>query len=760
MIVTWLTYGTRVAALSIETANIKDVDIEPDSPPAPLPKAAGNSAADPAILSYERTATNQNSTRASKPTTPTTIDPIKLSASIPVTLTGTKPSHDAAKGFKKVHEKEDEIAQIDAPMQRQEQAAGDRYQTKKHAEREKVLADRARREAEETKEARFKTVAESKKQYLAKELTEEIVEASATLTEPFTELTLKDVLSNDELQDQEETIPDKSATRRRRKRRATKPNDMQQPIDQPSKSVQTPQQASGWGEPPFLHEAPTTKKLHPHDAPNHRAGPKLQRARRGRQRYQPEEHNGWATEEVTDIQEMGDFDFQGNLSKFDKRGVFEKLRQDDTTADEARLVTLNRLPARPGTHGGKHLHYTENVLDSPKQNGHANWSNKDEESEVSELNDFSSGRISTRRAISQSSLHKPPSRKNSAMTPHDQTSSSSFQHRYSSQEHHLPSPRIKGTNSSSRTARAETSLPAKPSFQMTTSGAPCPCVTPLQMLELEQLATTKMGLSDDMMIENAAQCIAQLCCKIAATTGGGDRVLVLAGNTKTGARAIAAARQLHNHASRVLLLVLGLEREEDNLLEIVKRQLHIYRNAGGKLLSTERLTTTAATATSTTTTTGKEGEPSAAANNTTTDLVVDALLGMHLAFEDLRTADRNAYFEIATWVNRSKASAPVLAIDVPSGLDAATGASPKENPNLLIQPTAGVLALGAPKTGLLAFVAFVAQTMKMAVWVADIGICGLCWGMLGTGKGKMGVEWGREWVAEIELLGGGVEGLA
>ncbi|KAL8636168.1 MAG: hypothetical protein Q9228_006407, partial [Teloschistes exilis] len=561
-------YGTRVAALSIETANIKDVDIEPDSPPAPLPKAAGNSTADPAILSYERTATNQNLARAYKPATPTTVDPIKLSASIPATLTGTKPSHDAAKGFKKEHEKDDEIARIDAPMQRQEQAAEDRYQTKKHAEREKLLADRARREAEKTKEARFKSVAESKKQYLAKELTEEIVEASATLTEPFTELTLKDVLSNDELQDQEETIPDKSATRRRRKRRATKPNDMQQPIDQPSKSVQTPQQASGWGEPPFLHKAPTTKKLHPHDAPNHRADPKLQRARRGRQRYQPEEHNGWATEEVTDIQEMGDFDFQGNLSKFDKRSVFEKLRQDDTTADEARLVTLNRLPARPGTHGGKHLHYTENVLDSPKQNGHANWSYKEEESEVSDLNDFSSGRISTRRAISQSSLHKPPSRKNSAMTPHDQTSSSSFQRRYSSQEHHLPSPRIKGTNSSSRTVKAEPSLPAKPSFQMATSGAPCPCVTPLQMLELEQLATTKMGLSDDMMIENAAQCIAQLCCKIATTTRGGDRVLVLAGNTKTGARAIAAARQLHNHGARVLLLVLGLEREEDNLLEI------------------------------------------------------------------------------------------------------------------------------------------------------------------------------------------------
>ncbi|KAL9577150.1 MAG: hypothetical protein Q9212_006555, partial [Teloschistes hypoglaucus] len=692
--VTWLTHGNRVAALSIDTANIKDVDIEPDTPLANANNAPGTSSADPAILSYERNTTNQNPARAPKPATPTTDDPVKPSASFPVTLTGTNPSHNAAKGLKKEHEKEEEIAQIDAAMQRQEQAAEHRYQTKKQAETERLLAERARREAEQTKEALFKSVAESKRQYVPKELIEEIVEASATLTEPFTELTLKDVLSNDEVLDQDEALPDKSAARRRRKRRPTKPNDMQQPIDQPSKSLQTPQQASGWGEPPFLHEAPTTKKLHPHNASNHRAEPKLQRARRGRQRYQPEEHNGWATEEITDIQEMGDFDFQGNLSKFDKRGVFEQLRQDDTTADEARLISLNRLPARPGTHGGKHLHYTENVLDSPKQNSHVSWNNKDEESEVSEINDLSSGRISTRRAVSQSSLHKPTSRKNSAMTPRDQTSSSSLQHRYSSQDHHLPSPRNRGPSSSTRTVKPEPSLPANPSFQMAASGEPCPCVTPLQMLELEQLATTKMGLSDDMMVENAAQCIAQLCCKIAITTGGDNRVLVLAGNTKTGARAIAAARQLRNHGVRVFLLVLGLEREEDDLLEIVKRQLHIYRNAGGKILSTEKLTTS-------TNTTGKDGEPSSAANRMT-DLVVDALLGMHLAFEDLRTADRNAYFEIATWVNRHHSSA-TLAIDVPSGLDAATGATPKENPNLLIQPTAGVLALGAPKAGLLAW---------------------------------------------------------
>jgi len=34
-----------------------------------------------------------------------------------------------------------------------------------------------------------------------------------------------------------------------------------------------------------------------------------------------------------DIQELPDFDFAENLSKFDKRSVFDQIRNEDTTAD-------------------------------------------------------------------------------------------------------------------------------------------------------------------------------------------------------------------------------------------------------------------------------------------------------------------------------------------------------------------------------------------------------------------------------------------
>ncbi|KAI4170632.1 MAG: hypothetical protein LQ343_004864 [Gyalolechia ehrenbergii] len=650
--VIWLAHGTHAASISIETSNIRDLNIEPDGKTIPPIDTPGQPLADPAILSFDRTAV-----AAKPPTTP-----------------------------------------------------------KKHAAEELTPPS----SAELTIPIKTKPL--------------EDVGATATLTQPFDDLTLNDAIFNEVTNDHEDETPAKAVARKRRRRRPTKSrkDDLHEPSVEASKTVRVAKHGNnGWGEPPFLQQASPPKKSHPLDAPIRRAEQRLAQARKGRPQNHQEEQNGWATEEVTDIQDMGDFDFQGNLSKFDKRGIFEKIRQDDTTADEARLVSFNRLPTRPGTNGGKNLHYTENVLDSPKPNGHMSWNSEDDSGSSDDR--FSSGR-SSRRNLSRAAVRKPPSRKGSAIIPPDHTSSSGFPYRYSSQEH--PSPRIKGKSSSSRYPRSEASRSSSPLFQLATSGAYCPCVTPLQMLELEQLATSELGLSDDMMTENAARCIAQLACK--ATTG--DRVVILAGNTKSGARAIAAGRQLKNHGMRVVVFVLGIEREED-LLEIVRRQLSIYRNSGGRLAKAENLLAL-----------GRD-------RKSPSDLIVDALLGMHLSFEDLRTADQNSFYEIAVWANKSSAS--VMAVDVPSGLDASSGSTSRPNgiPDLLIHPT-HVLALSAPKTGLLAAIAQTEQEQEQQqqrrswkLFVADVGISNSVWKKFGTRR-RYGVEFGGEWVAEFRFAAG------
>ena len=354
--------------------------------------------------------------------------------------------------------------------------------------------------------------------------------------------------------------------------------------------------------------------------------------RKGGPRRQKQEvdQNGWATGEATDIQDMGDFDFEENHKKFDKRKVFDQIRRDDTTADEARLVSFNRLPsARPGTAGGKNLHYTENVLDSPINK------NVDHSSSDSDLG------LGSRSLSHTSTMRKLPSRKGSALAK------ASFDR--------IASPKLKNDSSTSQ-RKTSVGLP-KPSLVMSASANSCPCISPLQMLELEQLAITELDLTEDMMTENAARSIAQTAYGLASGDDPQHKpssalVVILAGNNKTGSRAIAAGRHLRNHGTRVVLCILGLEREDD-LIDSIRRQLRIFRNCGGQAIKQDALMRTLR----------KLQSP--------TNLIIDALLGMHMTFDDLRTDDQAAYFQLVCWANGSDAD--TLALDVPSGIDASTG---------------------------------------------------------------------------------------
>ncbi|KAL9611112.1 MAG: hypothetical protein Q9167_004245 [Letrouitia subvulpina] len=548
----------------------------------------------------------------------------------------------------------------------------------------------------------------------------EDVVASATLTEPFDNLTLNGSPTHETTQDQEDQkIPQGKGRQKRRRRplRNRKHENHEIQDDQLSKAN------DGWGNPPFLEETNTNKQPHPLDAPIRRAEARLARARKhNRQHDQVEEQNGWATEEATDIQDMGDFDFEGNLSKFDKKGFFDQIKQEDTTADEARLVSFNRLPSRPGTNGGKNLHYTENVLDSPKQNGRADWSSsEDGENHPGKV----SSERSSRRALSRASARKAPSRKGSAVISHDHVSGLGSLPRFPSNEYPVLPTKAKHSNSRYGSSKASGSF--RPCFQLVSSGISCACVTPLQMLELEQLAISELELSDEILNENAARSIAQMALRLAH----GERVFILAGNNKSGARAIGAGRQLRNRGVQVYVLVLGIERGDD-LLEAVRRQLTLYRNCGGQVTKLERLKKMA-----------KHGRAPKG-------LIIDALLGMHFSFDDLRTIDQAACFELVTWANGGDSK--ILSIDVPSGLDACTGLTSTTVSTNLLFHSDSTLSLGAPKTGLLNALSAGREPDARAwkCYVGDIGICNSVWKKLGT-KWRHGVEFGGDWVVEVKV---------
>lgn len=385
-------------------------------------------------------------------------------------------------------------------------------------------------------------------------------DTSATLTGPFEELTLNGPFKGVEKGINGDTggpKPDdtqvKGKQRRRGKGRAAKDRPAEdagqlpagiKPTDTPGRTVNgrtRKPKGSGWRDTPLLEEVqrPKPQVLHPQDGSGSLSRRQLKQLQRSKL-----EQSGWATEDATDIQEMGDFDFSGNLSKFDKRGVFDQLKQEDTTADEERLVSFNRLPPRLGTAGGKNLHYTENVLDSPKPESRA-WSSGDSEADMSQAK-FSSGR-SSRRNMSRASIRKPASRKGSAITTDQHmTGSGSLpeskaraQWASRNTSSHTKVQRDISSSRDTTMTALPTSASSKPSFRFTTSDFFCPCLTPLQMLELEQLAISELGMTEDLLTENAARSIAQGVTILTSSTrvsnhGQGLSIVVMAGNTKSG----------------------------------------------------------------------------------------------------------------------------------------------------------------------------------------------------------------------------------
>jgi enhancer of mRNA-decapping protein 3 len=359
-----------------------------------------------------------------------------------------------------------------------------------------------------------------------------------------------------------------------------------------------------------------------------------------------EDPNGWATEDATDIQELGEFDFQSNLSKFDKRRVFEEIRNDDTTADEERLVSFNRRIPKPGTNGGKNLHWTENVLDSPQG---SETGDTDQEPSDAKL---SSGNFSGRE-LSRSSA-RGQNRKGSGILgqPLVPPQISSFgRGQLSASRTTSPRPGSKASVSASPISGPGVS---GASLRLTTTNRSCPTVSPLQALEVEQIAVAELGLTEDMITENAGRSIAEAAVGLLSNDAAAPTMLVLTGNHRTGARAVSAARHLRNRGHRVTVCMLGIEHENE-LLESCRKQIDVFKKIGGRVHRWEDLSARLSTS---------EFSP---------DLVLDALFGIHIAFDDLRTDDQAVAFEMIAWANRSNLE--VLSVDVPSGISASSGKS-------------------------------------------------------------------------------------
>ncbi len=209
------------------------------------------------------------------------------------------------------------------------------------------------------------------------------------------------------------------------------------------------------------------------------------------------------------------------------------------------------------------------------------------------------------------------------------------------------------------------------------SGLVVPAVTTEQMREVDRVSIEEVGPNLHQMMENAGRNLASLCVEMLGAGWATSPIVVLAGTGGNGGGGICAARHLANHGGQVTLVVSEVAR----LAGVPAEQLALYRASGGRLAETGDLRTL---------------KPS---------LTVDAVLGYSLG-----GAPHGAVADLIGWMLLG--DAPVVALDVPSGVDATTG----DSPGVHVQ-AATTMSLALPKTGL-------AIDAVGELWVADIGIPG------------------------------------
>ncbi|KAF4342367.1 hypothetical protein FBEOM_3694 [Fusarium beomiforme] len=483
----------------------------------------------------------------------------------------------------------------------------------------------------------------------------------------------------------------------------------------------------GWRQTPILQSTSSFQPFH-----------SLKKSSKGRKGLLD---NGWASEDVTE--EMGEFDFENNLAKFDKRTIFDQMRKEDQIDDASRLVSHNRKP-KPGTAGGKNLHYTENVLDLPSTNKKdADFWNSEADDGLNEAERLSGREIRSGQGNRRANSKSGPSRR--------------------SQSRKASAVAISGGLPLSRVNSGQGHPPG---LYLVPSHKRLETVSALQMLNLENIAANEIGLTEQLMAENGGRGIAEVALialsdpaiKVRFGLAGANpsssatltspAVVILAGNNKSGIRAIAAARHLRNKNVNILVCLVGIEREKD-LLEDLRQQIQLYRSFGGKILSKADLFEHLRKASS-------SGSP------VSISLIIDALLGLTISFEELRTGDQATVYELMEWANRNEAF--VLSVDVPTGIDPTFGkVAVIDGGRLFVKPRY-VVAMGAPKRGLLEAVTppdeddppkmnNAGHEEEWRLFIADIGLGSAVWRKAGT-KIRRGIDFDEKWVLEMKYRDG------
>ena len=217
---------------------------------------------------------------------------------------------------------------------------------------------------------------------------------------------------------------------------------------------------------------------------------------------------------------------------------------------------------------------------------------------------------------------------------------------------------------------------------MTFSKSDIPYLSEEQMREVDRAMIEDFGIALMQMMENAGRALARLAVERFLSGDANARaVVVLAGSGGNGGGGLVCARRLHSWGAKVEVF---LSTSAGQLGDVPAHQLKIARHMGIPV-----------------------GEGDVDISLPPADLVIDALIGY-----SLRGAPTGASAALIRAANAHVA--PVLSLDVPSGLEASTGAV--HDPSITATAT---LTLALPKEGLRAGAA---KSSVGELYLADIGV--------------------------------------
>jgi NAD(P)H-hydrate epimerase len=168
-----------------------------------------------------------------------------------------------------------------------------------------------------------------------------------------------------------------------------------------------------------------------------------------------------------------------------------------------------------------------------------------------------------------------------------------------------------------------------------------PYVTTDQMIEVDRAMMEDVRIELIQMMENAGRNLAHLArMRFFAGDPRGKKVVVLAGTGGNGGGTLVCARRLHNWGARVQIF---LTRPTADFTPVPAHQLDILQRMKVPVAEADTITQVQSPA-----------------------LIVDGLIGYRL-----KGAPRGAVSDLIRWANAE--SAPILALDTPSGIDTTTG---------------------------------------------------------------------------------------